>query len=488
MSRFGFVGSSYTAQSNAIADEECINFFAETNESGGAFDIEQAYGGREYASLKSYFGTPGLKTFCTFPAPVRAQIPANGRHFVVAGTAFYEVFSDGTFTKRGDVSNDGKAASLAFNSVQILIVSGGSAYCFTLATDALVEVTGQLAGVPLQCDESDTYFIVSFKDSNKFQMSQLLDGTTWPGQLVNEVSVFPDNLTSIIVNHRELWVFGNRRSQPYQDTGSAEVFDPIGGALIEVGGGATFSAFRLDNSVFWIGQDERGAWVAWRSNGYNPQRVSTHAVEVWLSQQADVADCVSYAYQDRGHLFWVLYVPNSDCSWVYDVAEGLWHKRASWINGFYKPHFSWNHAYVFGKHLVGDWNSGNLYEMSFDYLDDNGAAIRRLRRSPTTRNEMNRVYFAELRVELNAGNGPQPPLMTGGNVPREPQAMLRWSDDGGNTWSNEHWRGCGFAGQFKRFVRWQRLGQGRRRVFEFVVTDPVEWAITDAYLRLGNGQ
>src|SRR6185437_15857605 len=158
MPRFGFVGPSYTAQSSAIADEECINFFAETNESGGVLDIEQVYGGREYANLKSYIYTPGLKSFAKFPTPPRGGIEANGRCFEVAGPVLYEVFSDGTFTNRGAVSNDGKAASLAFNSIQILVVSGGSAYCLTLATNDFVEVTGQLAGVPVQCDESDTYF------------------------------------------------------------------------------------------------------------------------------------------------------------------------------------------------------------------------------------------------------------------------------------------------------------------------------------------
>src|SRR6202012_5995729 len=187
-------------------------------------------------------------------------------------------------------------------------------YCFTMATNAFQEVTSQLAGVPIQCASSDTFGIVIFQNSNKFQISQFLDLSTWPGQLVNEVSVFPDNIVSISVNHRELWVLGEKQSQPYQDTGSVEVFDVIQGALIETGSASTFSIAKLDNSVFWIGQDERGSLVAGRSQGYTPARISTHAVEVWLSEQANVSSLVSYSYQQRGHLFWVLYVPNSDCS------------------------------------------------------------------------------------------------------------------------------------------------------------------------------
>ena len=39
-----------------------------------------------------------------------------------------------------------------------------------------------------------------------------------------------------------------------------------------------------------------------------------------------------------------------------------------------------------------------------------------------------------------------------------PQYMLRWSDDGGHTWSNEHWRSGGGYGEYGTRVRWLRLG------------------------------
>ena len=98
------------------------------------------------------------------------------------------------------------------------------------------------------------------------------------------------------------------------------------------------------------------------------------------------------------------------------------------------------------------------------------------------------MFHAELRVDLDTGQGPQPPLVDGNGDPRQPQAMLRWSNNGGKTWSNEHWRPCGFAGEYGTFVRWQRLGYGRRRVYEFVVTDPIPWAINDAFLRTAGAQ
>lgn len=485
MSKFGFVGPSYSAKSSTVADEECINLYAETIETPGA------------QTQRSYFGTPGLAVFSAFPdGPVRGSFWTGTQLFVVASDTLYEVAADGTYTARGTIQNDGAAVSIAASNIQLLIVGGGHAYCYTFADNSIVDVTALLAGTPMQTDYSDGYFIVCFQNSNKFQISAILDGTTWPGIQVNGVSVFPENITSIIVSHRELWVFGSQHIQPYQDTGTEEIFDVIPGALIDTGSAATFGRNLIDNTIFWVSQDQRGARQAWRANGYTPQRISTHAVETALSSYsaAAIANLVSYSYQDAGHLFWVLYIPGTDCTWVYDVAEGLWHKRAEWLteSGTYGPHRSWNHVYAFGKHLVGDWESGNLYEMklafdngggNYSFVTDNGELIRRLRRSPTLIGEMQWIYHTELNVDFATGLGPQPPLLDGGGNPRPPQAMLRWSDNRGFTWSNEHIASMGFAGEYTTRVIWRRLGRSRYRVYELVVSDPIPVVITDAYLK-----
>jgi hypothetical protein len=487
--QFGFCGPSYTTRSNILADEECINLYLETNQAQSVFQRPQLYGGQGVSAPKALFWTPGLSVFSALPnGPVRGSIEINGRAFAVGGPDLIELASDGTQTVRGIIANDGLPVSIAKSNIQLLIVSAGRAYCYTLATNVLTEVTSQLVGAPAQAVYSDGYFIVSFQNSNKFQISNLLDGTTWDALFVNAVSVFPDNIVALAVNHRELWVFGERHTQPYQDTGSAEIFDVIPSGLIEKGCAAAFSPCLLDNSVFWVDEDDRGARMAWRSNAYTPQRVSTPAVEADLATYADVSGMTTYAYQDGGHLCWEIYIPGAQWSWVYDVSEGAWHKRAEWVKNAWKPHYSQNYVYAFGKHLVGDWNTGNLYEMNVANMTDNGLPIRRYRRAPTIINEGARLFHAELTFYMRTGLGPQPPLTDGAGNPRPPQCMLRWSDDSGQTWSNEYWHNCGFAGQYSTRVIYRRLGQSRYRVYEWSATDPIPWAISDAFLRLGGQQ
>ena len=69
----------------------------------------------------------------------------------------------------------------------------------------------------------------------------------------------------------------------------------------------------------------------------------------------------------------------------------------------------------------------------------------------------------------------------------DPQVMLRWSDDGGHTYSNEHWVSIGKIGEYYRRAIWRRLGMTlklRDRVYEVSGTDPVKIAIMGAELML----
>lgn len=60
--------------------------------------------------------------------------------------------------------------------------------------------------------------------------------------------------------------------------------------------------------------------------------------------------------------------------------------------------------------------------------------------------------------------------------------MLRWSDDGGHTWSNQHVLSVGSVGQYAFRCFLNRLGRSRDRVYEVSCSDPIPWRFIDAYL------
>ncbi len=476
MSRFGLTTSgSYTSQSPNAADDRLSNWYNETNEDPNG------------KSPMSLLPSPGLGPgWALTGASVRGMIPFNGRAFSVAGVNFYElVIVGGAYhtTNNNVVANDNNLVSFAAGPNQILLASAGILYVFDLTANTLTPVDPATYTGPIsQVAYCDGFFIALTANSNRWQYSSPDDSTTWDLTNSTLISTFPDNIVGFIVAYRQPIFFGTQKTQPYYDSGNLFTFDAVQGGLFEQGAVSGTAISFLDNSVFWLGQDARGQAIAWRLNGYTPTRISTHATEFAWQGYSTVADAISYSYQDQGHTFWHLYFPTAGKSWRYDAATGIWHEVEFFNGGNAIAHRSQCYMFAFGKHFVGDWKSGNIYEMNIKYLTDFGNPIKRLRRAPHISNENQWMFHSELRLDVETGLGPQPPLRDGAGNPRDPQIMIRFSDDGGHTWSQYHSRGCGQAGKFKTQVVWYRLGRSRDRIYEFSATDPVPYRIIDGYL------
>ena len=479
MSRFGFCSGTYVGASPNADNERCINLFPETNESPNA------------KSEKILLSSPGLLRFSSLPnmTEIRTGVYFNGRLHVVAenqaGQWLFEVFADGSSIQRGMLGAGENTPSMAVNNAsQLMIASAGRLFLFNLTTNLLSEIdttTGNTVVGPVAYVRFITgYFAVQIKNSPKFQLSSLEDGTLWDPADVAQVQNYPDNIIGTFVDHNEGWVFGPKKTAVYYNSGNPLFpFDTIPGAFLEAGLEAPDSLIQADNSFFWLGADERGAGMAFRANGYQPQRVSNHGVEYAWNKYPTRADCVTYSFQENGHTFIHWYFPTANKSWRYDIAESQWHEVEQ-VDG--SAHPSQCHFLAFGKHLVGDPNSGKIYEQSTKYNNYDGKPLRRRRRAPHISTELEYEPHTRFVLDIETGLGPTPPLPDGGNYPREPQAILRWSNDSGHTWSNDYPNGLGFAGEFSKRVIWRRLGIARSRTYEVEISDDIPVRIVDAYV------
>jgi hypothetical protein len=498
MARFGMIGPSYQSQSLTADCQMTKNWYPETIESSAG------------KAAMALYPTPGTKLFCTLPgAPVRGQLEINGRTFSVGGTNFCEELADGSVNVIAQVQNDLLPVSMVASPQQLLLASGGALYVYWLQTtiggtnpqpagtflqipNANFALPGGAVGQPSMVEYIDGFFFVLLRNSQTMYLSLPLDASSWPPLQQITVSVFSDNVQAIVENQRRLWVLGRKRSTVYYDSGSPNIFDVDPSGTIENGIAGVFPFCRADNSVFWLDRDERGQAVVRRASGYTPVRVSNHAIEFAMQGYPTVADCVTYSYQDQGHTFVVFMFPTAQKTWVYDAATGMWHERGYWnlTTGSFSAHKSQNHALAFGKHLVGDPASGNIYQMAtpvqsgggWDFVTDSGNPIRRVRRSPHVSIENKWMFHSELVLDIETGLGPTPPLLDGDGNPRGPQVMLRWSNDYAHTWSNGRILDAGQTGIYKQRVRSARLGRARDRVYEISVTDPIPWRIIEGYL------
>ena len=358
-------------------------------------------------------------------------------------------------------------------------------------------------------DIVDNYFVYNKPNTQQWGASNPLSPIS-QGLSFSSKDGAPDNLVSLIVDHREVYLLGEASSEVWVDVGTFPFpFQRIPGTNTQHGIAAQFSMARVGNSFCYVSRNQRGQGVIVQMNGYVPQRVSNHAVEQTLLN-GYIDDAIAWTYQLEGHEVYVVSFPSLDLTWAYDTSTGMWHK---WLyvdnTDTYHRHRGNCSAVFQGNVYVGDWQNGKVYMLDANNYTDNGNRVRRLRRCPHIVTDLQRQYFEELQLQFQPGVGL--PGVSGNfssgaiagvaiaglaiagttntataNV--NPQAMLRWSSDGGSTWSNEHWVGIGQQGKYNNRAIWRRLGWSRDRVYEVVVTDPIKAVIVSANLKASEGE
>ena len=369
-------------------------------------------------------------------------------------------------------------------------------------------------------DIIDNYFVYSRPSSQQFGASDALSPISQQLSFASKDGA-PDQLVALIVDHREVYLMGESSSEVWVDAGLFPFpFQRIPGTSTQHGIAAQNSVSRVANSFAYVSRNLRGQGQIMQMNGYIPQRISTHAVENTLVNQY-INDAIAWTYQLEGHEVYVVSFPTINITWAFDATTGLWYKWLYCTTANQYQRHRGNCSCVFqGMVLVGDYANGKIYELDNTNYTDDGNNIRRLRRAPHLVADLQRQYFEEFQIQFQPGVGftglsvapyiyigtpytiyptatlviPATQTVVIGFATLQnqtttlPQAMLRWSDDGGSTWSNEHWVTIGQTGKYKNRAIWRRLGQARDRVFEVVVTDPVKAVIVSANLKASGGE
>ena len=395
---------------------------------------------------------------------------------------------------------------------------------YALNFSVLPSTDGAFSGAT-SVDIVDNYFVYNKPGTQQWGATSPLSPIS-PALSFSSKDGAPDNLVTLIVDHREVYLLGETSSEVWVDVGTFPfAFQRIPGTSTQHGIAAKDSVSRLGNSFAYVSRNQRGQSEIMQMNGYTPQRISTHAVENTLVNKY-VGDAIAWTYQLEGHECYVVSFPTIDLTWVYDITTGMWHKWLATdpLTGQYQMYTGSCSAVFQGLVVVGDYEDGHIYKLDPDTYTDDGVEVRRLRRCPHLVTDLQRQYFDELQIQFQPGvgtlgtasaisNGIQSPLIINNGttyvvannvtvyielslIPQvtsstpltDPQAMLRWSNDGGSTWSNEHWTTIGKIGAYKNRAIWRRLGMARDRVFEVVVTDPVKAVIISANLKASEGE
>jgi hypothetical protein len=495
----GIIGQAYNLPNKRINCQRLVNWYLEADESGSPKENAPAW-------LKN---TPGYrKLYELGTGPIRlihfdglesdngtyAQV---NRLFVVSGSEVFRVeYGSGgwdilSLGSLGTSSGPVSAASLEQDYGVTIFVDGSDENYVYRKDGSLVETfqTFTAAGyVPVeratQVRWLDGRIIFIIEGSNQYYW------TEWATLTVDALSFAtaegnPDTIVAVETLNRQLWFFNQRTVEIHDNTGNPDApFERNPAGYIENGCLAPFSVAKIGGVICWLGRDEKGQGQVFMASGPQHKRISTHAIETAIAGYENVDQARGYAYQDEGRDFYCLNF--AETTWVYDITTGLWHERCYLNDGELERDRIQCHAFFpnYGGHIGGDYANAKIYLFDNNYYTHDTAAIKRLRSSPHVSSGGKNIQHKALSLDMEVGVGLDGATTTQGY---DPQIMMRFSDDGGYTWSNEKWRSIGQLGKRKTRVFWRQLGLSRDRVYEVSMTDPVRAVIASADLEAIEG-
>lgn len=427
-------------------------------------------------------GTPGLKPWCT-PGSSDAEIRGLFRYsstslYAVSGATAYSITTAGEATSVGTLNSSTGKVWIDRNATQIMFCDGVTGYTYTPSSGTFAEIADADFPGCSSLTVQDGYGIVTKPSSQEVWISGINNFTTWDALDYEEAIASPDNLVCALSDRRELWLFGEETTEVFQNTGAADFpFERIQGVILSKGIGAAGSAAINDNAAFWLTNE--GTVV--RAVGYTPQIISTRQLEDTISKFSTISDALGWSVVYKGHAFYFLAFPTADQTWVYDAATNMWFRHSSFPDD--SRHRSNCYAFFARKHLMGDYDNGIIYEYDPLTFTDNGQPIRSIMVSmPIADPEAKKIVrHNRLEVQYKAGVG----LVSGQGS--DPQAMLEYSDDDGNTWSNEIWTGFGVMGDYSARAVWDRMGTSRWRIYRQTISDPVERVVKGVFFNASVG-
>lgn len=453
------VDGSYADETRPFSQQETINYLPVPAEQAATYSN---------ALLRQ---VPGLWSFAsTENGPVRGMRNVEGRLMVVAGNHLYQINPNGTSTVKGYVPGV-QRVKMSHNQItngnQLAIPTGSSGYVYDTSTDTFQQITSSSFPGAVTFDFIDQFLTFVSPNQREAGTSDLADALSYNVLDRVQAEASPDKLIGQIVAHNQWWLLGERTIEPFYNTQQATgTFAPATGMMIERGVASPWCASLLDNTVFWLGENG----VVYRANGYTPLRISTHPIEQAIKAY-NISLAFSFIWEDKGHAVYYLCFPDG-ATFGYDVSSGKWHRRKSQDMARWRVNdlVFWNGAWY-----GGDYANGTIYRLDWTVNTEAGMPMERRRATGVLRNTSNRVTVNRFRINIDTGRGTD-----FSNAYMD----VRYSKDGGYTWSDWRVLKIGKTGKFSQGIIATRFGMGDQFMFEFRTTSnaPANILSVDAML------
>jgi len=453
-----FALASYSGRSQSLNAERLINLFPEETPQRSTSQVV----------LRS---TPGLMNFSVVGVgPIRGMRQMNISNastlFVVSGTDLYEIDSAGVETLRGAagfIAGSGDVFMSSNAADQLVIInSAGTGYIWDgTLLQSISALDPDFTDDATSLTFLDQYILYTKANTGQVYASDLNNAKSWNSLSFGTAESAPDNLVQCFAHAGNLWLIGERTMELYFNSAASPfAFARIGGAVLEDIGGVRGTFASVDQAMYGLGSDGN----VYSFTGVQPTKISDHGVEFRIRGRTGAR---AWTYKDEGHAFYVLGFDTGNAE-VYDAKTGLWHERSSFAAGRWRGD---SYASVYGKHLVGDYQLGIVYEMNLANYTDGANALQRQAISFPIGDGVDDIEIPEIQVVFEHGVG-----LTSGQG-SNPQVVMQFSKNGGKTWSNERWAGIGKIGEYMKRAVWRRFGMAKLRNFRLTYSEPTKFTI-----------
>lgn len=477
---------SYALRDPRASTKRLVNLLSEISPQTSTADTKQS---QPPITLKRM---PGTVQFALDPLGLGPLGPVRGFHrmnkvvYAVIGPNLYHLTVNGILTQipGASVPGTGFVRMIDNNAVMIILVPATSAafiYSPTLGFLPFIDPTFLALGA-IDVWYIDSFFVFLALNGREFYND---DGQAVSGQGVPTFTsggVFPnefstDPFVGMVVDHREVILFGELTTQGYVNVGAGPIGSPFAAApdaFMQIGmdPSAAYSAALQDQSVFWVANDR----TVRRRNGQTPSRVSNSGIEQIL-QKANLKGCYALTPSIDGHPLWILTMPAEFRTICYDCLTTEWCELESFGIGIWRP-LSWYN--VFGAMLIGDSQSGTIGILDSTVFTDFNAVQPTYFITQSVYDAHNRIIHRRLELIITAGGQ--------SNLLLNPMVSLHISDDGGRTFEAVEERSLGQTGEYESRAVWFNLGQSYDRVYKFAISDAAPTYTVDVQATLDGGK
>lgn len=375
-----------------------------------------------------------------------------------------------TAYKPASITTDGTYVFAAVDG-QIIYSDGSSAAQYLADADAPTQVS-HVAYI-------DGYILANSVDSNTWYHSDVNSSLSWGASNIFTASRDPDSIVAIKVIQREIFLFGKRTTEIWENDGLGP-FVNVPGGVLETGCIAPYSIVITEDGIFWL--NDKQVFTRW----FNGQlvRLST-PFDKEIQEFSTVNDCRGEYIEIVGQRFIKFDFPSEGRTLIYSIKKDEWYEFGFWDSNYMGYQRFRGGAYCFApewkklyKHLFADRETGELYWSSdrIVFTDTTNNTIYPIR----TRYETGHLNFGT--NERKRSNSVTIRVKRGPSSTSDLELTLRYQDDNG-PWSNEIPISLGKTGEVSDITRRLPLrGIFRTRKFEFVCTDNAALFFGEAFM------